>query len=68
MTVQLQRDPFARSTLMRDKARDGRCDACARQGRRWRYYWEDDRVRPAHASPQRERAFCSTGCFRSHWG
>lgn len=62
--VQLQRDPYARQTLVRVTADDGECDYCGRQGRRWVYAWEDDSCRLT-GRRQRLHAYCSVGCYRA---
>ncbi len=61
--VQINRDPFARVSLMREKA-SGECAWCG-QPARFAYHWEDDSRTFPDIGRARERVFCSVGCYRS---
>jgi hypothetical protein len=62
---QIERDPFARASLMREKCEQGKECAWCGQPARFVYYWEQDSVarstRFAQAKP-----FCSVSCFRDY--
>ena len=67
-TTPISRDPFSRTTMMRETvpAEDrGPCDWCGRPAARFRYYTEDDSARRAWHGGHR---FCGIGCFRSYAG
>ncbi len=59
--VQINRDPFARASLMRSKnhGRDS-CRWCDRPGR-FNYGWEEDGL---YTRPHYEGPFCSVRCYR----
>jgi hypothetical protein len=65
-TIEIARDPFARSTLMRavDKHGHGACKWCG-QGARFIYWWEKDGVSATTATAPQDR-FCSIGCYRTY--
>ncbi len=65
MSVAINRDPFARTTLMREGAPVGECCWCGRFGRRWQYYQETDRV-TWMGRPMQFQRFCSVGCWRDY--
>lgn len=75
MAVQLKRDPFARATLMREKAEDWQsqngCKCCGKLGSMYYYYWENDYGRRAPDSRmkfrQETKPFCSVGCYREYY-
>ncbi len=62
--TQINRDPFARMTLMRQKlTTQCECAWCG-QPARFNYYWESDCSR----GPQGQlKPFCSVGCFRTYY-
>jgi hypothetical protein len=65
--VQLRRDPFARTTLYREKAPDHASMECAWCGSpsRFVYYWEHDGILPR--APINLKPFCSASCFREFY-
>lgn len=65
--VQVSRDPFARSCVVRrvvPKDERGECRWCDRPGK-FEYGVEDDGFRPAHWS---KGHFCSIDCYRTYYG
>lgn len=64
MTVQLQRDPFARATFVRELVPTSErhdCNWCG-QPARFRYGWEEDSFsRRDYLFPDQ---YCGVGCFR----
>lgn len=64
--VSINRDPFGRASLMRERVTD-KCEcAWCGQTAKFRYYWEGDSVqrrRYVDAKP-----FCSVGCWRDYNG
>ena len=65
MAVQIQRDAFARCTLMRDHIIGKHDCAFCGQPARFVYWWEADRIYAA-PRPLALNAFCSVGCFRAY--
>ena len=67
MTVQLRRDPFARTTLMRLLiSRDLlECRSCCSRAR-FRYRWEADAIAPPGAASSWSPPFCSVGCYEEY--
>ena len=65
MPVQINRDPFARATLYRDRAAPkAECAWCG-QPARFVYYWESDAL--LRRSPmQLLHPFCSVDCYRTY--
>lgn len=62
--MQIARDPFARSTLVRRTVKTpAECAWCGNRAR-FQYANEDDRVRPVTLAWS--RPFCSVGCYRTH--
>jgi hypothetical protein len=62
--TQIQRDPFARGSIVRRTltARDRRpCDWCGQPGR-FQYGWEDDQNRPISWT---SGIYCSVDCHRT---
>lgn len=69
--VSIQRDSFARASLMRRRVKPGACSWCGREGRRWRYWWERDddwRLSMRALLEGKDHAWCSVGCWRSYGG
>lgn len=67
--IQIERDPFARATLIRTvvpSAYRSSCCHCGRDGARFCYAWESDGV---YRTIRRawSRAFCGIGCFRTYY-
>jgi hypothetical protein len=66
-TTQLERDPFARATMMRQTVpiQDRKSCAWCGQQAKYRYRWESDGI--MNRAPQWDslRQFCSVGCCRS---
>ena len=62
----LQRDPFARATLMRetDSATRDTCAFCGQSPAKYRYGWDSDGNPRAWRASGRHQ-FCSVGCWRS---
>ena len=68
--VQIRRDPFARSTLMRGKCQpQSKCNWCG-QPAKFHYWWENDSSSPNgnRAWTQGIRPFCSIGCWEAYHG
>jgi hypothetical protein len=70
-TTQLQRDPFARATLVRYSVPvHGTCSGCGNGTARYVYRWEADGQRlpryTVHCTDA--KAFCSVGCWRDYNG
>ena len=63
--VQIERDPFARATLLREKCAKGQSCAWCGQNAKFHYYWEQDSIRPSTAFV-RSKVFCSIGCFKTY--
>lgn len=66
--VQINRDPFARASLMRRSTFAGHlcsCKWCGGPGR-FEYAWEADRIRPVPL--HWEGPFCGVGCYRTYTG
>jgi hypothetical protein len=63
-TIQLRRDPFRRSTLMREQVYPAApCLFCGQDGR-FVYFWADDRVyTPGHS--EQAGPFCTVGCWEA---
>lgn len=60
--VQINRDPFARMTLVRRKVRTTRtCVWCGQHGK-FEYAWSGDSQADSHA--YFKGPFCSVGCYR----
>ena len=60
--VQINRDPFSRASLMREKTgKHEPCKWCGQMGDSF-YGWEDDSGRPARA----DGPFCSVSCYRAY--
>jgi hypothetical protein len=67
MATQLQRDPFGRMTLMRERIDyTAQCAECG-QPAKFEYWWEEDRVMAYHRYGH-TKAFCCVGCWRSYVG
>lgn len=69
-TVELTRDPYARTTLTRTHTTDyglpvRSCSWCGSRPGRFVYHWESDSVGPT-SHPDTRHRFCSVGCYRSH--
>lgn len=68
MIVQINRDPFARASLMRETLdKEDRCYGCKWCGlehARFLYGWEND----AGGAASLEGPFCSVGCYRAYGG
>jgi hypothetical protein len=62
--VQIQRDPFARASLMRIREKGG-CKWCGRPGR-FAYRWEGD-SRFYDSRDRWQGPFCSIGCYRVYF-
>jgi hypothetical protein len=63
----LSRDPFARTTLVRDtvvKIRRTSCAWCGLRPGRFTYTVEGDGV--THLRPRTTTAYCSVACYRSN--
>lgn len=66
MPAQINRDPFARATLYRDRAVRGvECAWCG-QPARFVYYWEPDDRASRLVDVGCLRSFCSVGCYRTY--
>jgi len=66
MTTQIERDPFARATLIREtipKQFRGSCKWCG-QPAKFRYSWEPDGVHVRVRFMNEE--FCSVSCYRAY--
>lgn len=67
--VQINRDPFARASLMRRSVKCTECAWCGTtpQYRMFQYWWERDSVTSSDrfAPASRTFSFCSIGCWRS---
>lgn len=65
--VQLRRDPFARSTLMRQRAPVQGAETCAWCGShaRFRYRWENDASGGSMIPWHKLRLFCSVQCWET---
>ena len=59
--VQINRDSFARESLMRAIDEQGECRWCG-QPARYYYFWESDNYRRGRM----DGPFCSVGCYRTH--
>jgi hypothetical protein len=65
-SVQINRDPFARASLMRRKVeKPGECTYCC-QPARFEYAWEGDGVRYGGGLGW-SRPFCSVSCYRNYY-
>jgi hypothetical protein len=73
--VQIARDPFARSSLMRQVAPDWEaqngCKWCGHLGRQF-YYWQESdggtRFPYRHRACRNEtKPFCSVSCYRAYY-
>lgn len=63
--IAINRDPFARSTLMRVCHPDHfPCRWCGQEGK-YDYYWEDDSLHPPTYRDEHRR-YCSIGCYRAY--
>jgi hypothetical protein len=69
--IQIQRDPFARTTLIRrvlDRhERPATCCTCGSERARFVYQWESDGTRFVRGRGW-SRPVCSVDCFRSYYG
>lgn len=66
--TQISSDPYARTTLYREKATDGECAYCGHKGRLWIYYTRsDDNIR-VHRGPVNAKAVCGVNCHRAYIG
>jgi len=67
MTTQIERDPFARATLMRKtvpKDCRGECDWCG-QPAKYQYFWVlDSALRPPKYVGRNQ--FCSKSCYKAY--
>lgn len=66
---QINRDPFARASLMRvtlEKVDRRDCSWCG-QPARFRYFWEGDASRSRPPTGYHDPQFCSIGCWRTYW-
>lgn len=64
--TQINRDPFARASLMRRKD-PGPCRWCGQRGR-FAYGWDEDQWHLGGVNEKRphfEGPFCSVGCYRT---
>lgn len=67
MAVQITRDPYSSTTLLREliPVEDRReCPECTRTGR-FRYYWQADGLR-GNSDCHKGRGFCCRACWESH--
>ena len=65
-TVQLQRDPFARTDFMRESVHGGECAFCGRKrSTMFIYYWRMDGISRRECNRDM-RVFCSVGCYRAY--
>ena len=69
MAVQINRDPFARASLMRDtlgkEDRDS-CKWCGREHSKFMYGWEGDQY--GNNRTYLNGPFCSISCYRTFTG
>ena len=66
MIVALQRDPFARATLLRDivlHAGYKPCKWCGNPRGRFMYKWETDSI---YTRSEWDGLYCSVGCYRTY--
>jgi hypothetical protein len=64
MATQVNRDPFARMSLMREKYEGNQSCAWCGQKAKFTYHWKDDSNRPNYSS---SRPFCSVSCYRTYY-
>ena len=67
--IQIERDPFARATLVRTvlpRTQRAACCNCGRDDARFCYAWESDGL---YSAVRRgwSRAVCGIGCFRAYY-
>jgi hypothetical protein len=68
MAVQIERDPFARMTLMRELLPIGERKECTWCGQpaKFTYAWEED-SRARRGMPLQDKPFCSVSCFKTYY-
>ena len=65
MYIQITRNPFARTTLLRTTLgwKHAECKWCGKVDAKFMYGWERDGLRQ---QPYWEGPFCSIGCYRAY--